>query len=67
MNKEMILKDIESKIDLITDNRKQKVIKTIISKKDWFKVISYDTFISILNDLGYSKEEYNNIYKRLII
>ena len=54
--------NLESKINKIQDSRKKKLISTITSKKDWYKNINFDTYISIMQDLEYTIEEAKKIY-----
>lgn len=64
--KEKIMTDIKSKLDNIEDERKKKIITSIINNENWYKEISFDTFISILLDLNYSKEEAKDMYTNLL-
>lgn len=66
MNK-TILDEINDRVPSIKDERKKKLITSILKKNDWYLSINLDTFISILIDLGYSKEEALNIYKDLVV
>ncbi len=60
------LEEIDSKIALINDLEKRKVLQSIIAKKDWYKNVSFDTLASILKDIGYTNEQIANIYKSII-
>ena len=66
MNKE-IANEIVNRINNITDERKKKLITSILKKDNWYVNVSFDTAISILMDLGYSKEEAILIFKQLIL
>ncbi len=66
MNK-TILDEINDRVPSIKDERKKKLITSILKKNDWYLSINLDTFISILIDLGYSKEDALNIYKDLVV
>ena len=61
------LKDIENRLSFIKDERQKKIINSIISKEDWYKCISLDTFMSILSDLNYSKDEALSIYRIFMV
>ena len=55
--KDKILKELKDRTDNILDDKKKKVIKSIINQIDWYKAVSLDTFLSILDDLGYDTNE----------
>ncbi len=59
------LKEINDRLSKVADLRKKKLITSIVSKDNWYLNVSFDTFISILLDLNYSKEEAISIYKNL--
>ena len=63
--KTSVLSDINSRIQYINDERKRKLINSIIKEDNWYLKISLDTFVSILLDLGYKKEEAIFIFKTL--
>ena len=60
--KDNILKELKDRTDNILDDKKKKVIKSIINQIDWYKAVSLDTFLSILDDLGYDTNEAKNLY-----
>ena len=66
MKKQEMLQKIKEKVDNINDERKKKVIATIVNKDGWYNEVNYNTFTSILFDLGYDKEEIKNIYIEII-
>ena len=57
-----ILKELKDRADNISDDKKKKVIKSIINQIDWYKFVSLDTFLSVLDDLGYDTDEAKNLY-----
>lgn len=57
-----ILKELKDRADKISDDKKKKVIKSIINQIDWYKFVSLDTFLSVLDDLGYDTDEAKNLY-----
>ena len=63
--KTSVLNDINSRIKYINDERKRKLINSIIKEDNWYLKISLDTFVSILLDLGYKKGEAISIFKTL--
>lgn len=54
--------DLEHRLNKIEDKRKQKLISTIIKKDKWYNNIDFDTYISIMQDLGYNNDEAKEIY-----
>ena len=60
--KEKILERIKNKVNSISDERKRKLITSIINKKDWYLHLDLDTFNSILKDLGFEKEDIKAFY-----
>ncbi len=60
-----LLNNIKSKIQYVTDERKRKLINSILNEDKWYLKISFDTFINILLDLGYKKEDAILIFKTL--
>lgn len=54
--------DLEHRLNKIEDKRKQKLISTIIKKDKWYNNINFDTYISIMQDLGYNNDEAKEIY-----
>lgn len=60
--KDKILKELKDRADKISDDKKKKVIKSIINQIDWYKFVSLDTFLSVLDDLGYDTDEAKNLY-----
>jgi len=60
--KDKILMDLKDKSDKILDDKKRKVIKSIINYIDWYKFVSLDTFLSVLDDLGYDEDEAKELY-----
>lgn len=54
--------DLELRLNKIEDKRKQKLISTIIKKDKWYNNIDFDTYISIMQDLGYNNDEAKEIY-----
>lgn len=67
MIEEYLQVELSKKIELIGDERKKKIIKTIISKDKWYMDIDIEMFISILYDLGIDKDSAIDIYKKLNI
>lgn len=57
-----IVMDLEHRLNKIEDKRKQKLISTIIKKDKWYNNIDFDTYISIMQDLGYNNDEAKEIY-----
>lgn len=49
------------------NKNKKKLIYDIINDKKWYLKVSFDLFVSILNDLNYSKNDILEIYKELMI
>lgn len=66
MIEEFLQEELSKKLELLDDERKKKVIKTIINKDKWYMNIDIEMFISILCDLGIDKESAINIYKQLM-
>ena len=60
--KSKIEQDIKFRVNQIEDEQKKKIIKTIIDKKEWYYAIKFDTYISIMQDLGYDIKETKDIY-----
>ena len=65
--KKNLLEDISNRLSNITDDRKRKLITSILKKDNWYEIIDFDTVISILMDLDYTKEEAVSFYEKLII
>ena len=63
------MKDIELRLLKLKEEnlKKYELIKKIINSDNWFLKLDIDTFVNILNELGYDKEEALNIYKKLIV
>ena len=64
--KEKIIEEIKSRVSIIEDEKKQRIIKTIVNNDSWYNDENFDTVSSILFDLGYSKAEIKKIYITLI-
>ena len=62
----MDIVDLQNRLINIKDYKKRKVITSIINNEFWYKEIDFDTFISILLDLGYTKEEAKGMYTNLL-
>ena len=60
--KDRVIQELKDRTNLIYDEKKRKIISSIINHADWYKVVTLDTFISILNDLNYNVDEAKNIY-----
>lgn len=67
MNREVILKEINNKINYINNLKKKKLISVILSNPFWYIDLKTDVVINIFLDLGYNKEEALELYKKLII
>ena len=67
MEMKKILEEIDYKAKLIKDDRKKKVITSILKKDKWYNELNFDTILSIMLDLGYNKQQAIDIYKYLII
>lgn len=63
----IIQEDLLNRLDILDDERKKKIIKTIITKEKWYMYIDIEMFISILYDLGIDKESAINLYKKLYV
>ena len=59
--------DFNNRLSNIKDERKKKILSSILKDDTWFLKVKFDTAISILMDLDYSKEEAIKIYKALIM
>lgn len=57
-----MMKNIESRLNQIQDQEKKKLISTIIKNEKWYRDINFDTYISIMQDLGYNQNEAKDIY-----
>lgn len=66
MVEELFSKELNKRLEFLDDERKKKVINTIINKDKWYMNIDIEMFISILYDLGIDKENAIDIYKRLM-
>ena len=66
MIEELFREELSKKIELLQDERKKKVIKTIINKDKWYMDINIEMFISILYDLGIDKDNAITLYKKLM-
>ena len=64
--KEKILEEIKNRITTIKDDRKKKLITSIINNPLWYYKEDFNIVSSILFDLGYKKEEIKRIYITLI-
>ena len=58
--------EISNRLELIEDQRKKKVISSILKNNKWYIDLNLEVVINILMDLGFSKEQSINIYKYLI-
>lgn len=67
MKREVILKEINNKINYINDLKKKKLISVILSNPFWYIDLKTDVVINILLDLGYNNEEALELYKKLMI
>ena len=67
MIEEVFREELLSKVKLLKDEKKRKVIETIIKKDKWYMDIEIEMFISILYDLGIDKNSSIEIYKKLHI
>ena len=50
----------------IKNERKKKVITSILSNDNWYKELSIETILSILLDLGYDSKDAKRIYIELL-
>ena len=67
MDKKTILEQVKERCNTLKEGPKKKVITTIVSDKNWYKKINFDTIINVLHDLGYSIEEAKEIYEILML
>lgn len=67
MIEEVFREELLSKVKLLKDEKKRKVIETIIKKDKWYMDVDIEMFISILYDLGIDKNSSIEIYKKLYI
>ena len=67
MVEKLFQEELLDKVSSLKDERKKKIIKTIISKDKWYMDIEIEMFISILYDLGIDKKNAIYIYKKLHI
>ena len=67
MVEKLFQEELLDKVNMLQDERKKKIIKTIISKDKWYMDIEIEMFISILYDLGIDKKYAIYIYKKLNI
>ena len=67
MIEEVFREELLSKVKLLKDEKKRKVIETIIKKDKWYMDVDIEMFISILCDLGIDKNSSIEIYKKLHI
>ena len=67
MVEKLFQEELLDKVSSLKDERKKKIIKTIISKDKWYMDIEIEMFISILYDLGIDKKNAIDIYKKLNI
>lgn len=67
MVEKLVQEELLDKVNMLQDERKKKIIKTIISKDKWYMDIDIEMFISILYDLGIDKKNAIDIYKKLHI
>lgn len=67
MIEEVFREELLSKVKLLKDKKKRKVIETIIKKDKWYMDVDIEMFISILYDLGIDKNSSIEIYKKLHI
>lgn len=61
MYQDMIM-DLESRLENIQDKKKKNLILSIIRKDKWYSSINFDTYVSIMQDLGYDQNEAKKIY-----
>ena len=67
MVEKLVQEELLDKVNMLQDERKKKIIRTIISKDKWYMDIDIEMFISILYDLGIDKTNAIDIYKKLHI
>ncbi len=67
MEKAMILQQVQERCKKLKDGPKKKVITTIVSDKNWYKKVNFDTIVNVLHDLGYSIDEAKEIYEMLLL
>ena len=67
LTKDFILNELYEKVKQLENNKKRKIIETILKNKNWYIDIDFDMFYDILLDLGYDKESIFKIYKELVI
>lgn len=65
--KEKILEEINNSIENCNDVNKKKLIKNIIQYKKWYVNMDINVFVSILIDIGYSKEKALEYYKTIVL
>lgn len=65
--KEKILEEINNSIENCNDVNKKKLIKNIIQYKKWYVNMDINVFVSILMDIGYSKEKALEYYKTIVL
>jgi len=57
-----MMNELLKRVNNIKDEKKKKVIASILKNKNWYKELSMDTSLSILIDLGYKIDEAKKIY-----
>ena len=69
MNKEKndILIEIKNNLKNCNDDRKKEVIKNIIQYDKWYIRMDINIFVNILMDIGYSKNQALEYYKKIVI
>lgn len=65
--KKNLLEEINKNVANCRDNNKRKIIKNIIQFNDWFVKMDINLFVSILYDIGYSKEQALKYYKIIVL
>lgn len=65
--KDKILNEIKQNLSNCDDEKKREVIKNIILYDKWYVKMDINIFVSILIDIGYSKAQALEYYKKIVI
>ena len=62
-----ILNEINKNIEKCINKDKKDVINNIIQYEKWYVNMEINTFVSILKDIGYSKDKAIEYYKKIVL
>lgn len=62
----LMLEEFKKRLDNIEDINLRKIVNNVISNPNWVNDVDLDTYVYIMELLGYSKEESLDSYRKVL-